>query len=300
MSHGMSIDTYGSGTGIIIRGDRTTPFGALKKESVFKQLAESGYILFRDFQVDIERFSQFVQALSVRVTLDPARSFGGGRDVAQKVDAGYDALGLHCENGNSPFMPHLCWFYCEKAPKLGSQTTVCDGYRVWDRLSPQSQKAFLEQDIVYNRNVEEAKWKRFVFHMLQQAKPLEDIRLDDLIALVNDPEQTRITDNGDGSIHYAFRTAAVHPTLFSERPAFANSILGPSYHYEKPVITFADESPLTAELLEEIASVSESVTDNLDWQDGDVALIDNTRVMHGRRAIVDPDRSIYNALSYVS
>ena len=30
--------------------------------------------------------------------------------------------------------------------------------------------------------------------------------------------------------------------------------------------------------------------------DGEL-LIDNTRVMHGRRAIVDPARTIYNALS---
>jgi hypothetical protein len=30
----------------------------------------------------------------------------------------------------------------------------------------------------------------------------------------------------------------------------------------------------------------------------DVVLIDNTRVMHGRRRIEDPVREIYNALSY--
>lgn len=41
------------------------------------------------------------------------------------------------------------------------------------------------------------------------------------------------------------------------------------------------------------------VTENLDWQHGDAAVIDNTRVMHGRRAITDPDRTIYNALSYI-
>ena len=31
---------------------------------------------------------------------------------------------------------------------------------------------------------------------------------------------------------------------------------------------------------------------------GDIVLIDNTRVMHGRRAITDPERTILNAQSY--
>ncbi|WP_164705342.1 TauD/TfdA family dioxygenase, partial [Pseudomonas viridiflava] len=34
------------------------------------------------------------------------------------------------------------------------------------------------------------------------------------------------------------------------------------------------------------------------WRDNDMVMIDNRRVMHGRQAIVDDRRRIFNALSY--
>ncbi|CAM3660609.1 hypothetical protein GCM10009799_47040 [Nocardiopsis rhodophaea] len=36
----------------------------------------------------------------------------------------------------------------------------------------------------------------------------------------------------------------------------------------------------------------------MQWEDGDIVLVDNSRVMHGRRAITDPDRTILNSQSY--
>jgi alpha-ketoglutarate-dependent taurine dioxygenase len=296
----MSITITSYGSGLLVAGDAGTTLDTLTKPDVFRQLSQAGYVLFRNFNADMQAFSALVRKLSTRITLDPARSFGDASHVAQKVDAGHDAIGLHCENGNSPFAPELCWFYCAKAPSVRSQTTACDGVRVWNKLGNDTRRAFMEQDIVYSRTVEEAKWKRFVFHNLQEQKRLEDIGIDDVIALAGDAMHTRITPGANGSIHYAFRTAAAHSTMFGAQLAFANSILGPSYHYEAPVITFSDGTPLPVSTLAEIAEISESVTDEIDWHTGDVVLIDNTRVMHGRRLIEDPDREIYNALSYAN
>jgi alpha-ketoglutarate-dependent taurine dioxygenase len=290
---------YKDGAGMLIVAKPGSRLDQLDKQNALKQLSETGFIIFRGFDTDIDAFSVFVQRMSSRVTLDPARSFGGRGTVAQMVDAGLDAVGLHCENGNSPFMPDLCWFFCELAPKAGSQTTVCDGYRVWEALSPETRRAFETQAIVYSRNVDEAKWKRFAFHMLGGLKPLESITVDDLMAQVGDPRNTTVTANADGSIHYRPRMAAAHGTLFGERLSFANSILGPSYHYEKPTIGFEDGGAIPEATLQEIAEVTERFTENIDWCNGDVLLIDNTRVMHGRRAIFDSERRIFNALSYV-
>ena len=295
----LNVRPLGQGPGTVLQsalGDALDRFG---KDEVMKQLAEAGFILFRGFRTDIDAFSAFVQRMSTRVTLDPARSFGGQGTVAQKVDAGHDAVGLHCENGNSPFMPDLCWFFCERPPTAGSQTTVCDGQRVWKALSASTRAAFEARAIVYSRSVEEAKWKRFAFHMLGGKKALEDLTVSDLTEQAGDRRNTTITANPDGSIHYRFRVPAAHPTLFSEQLSFANSMLGPSFHYEKPAITFDDGTPIPESMRREIAEVTEALTENIDWHRGDVLLIDNTRVMHGRRAILDPERRIYNALSFV-
>ncbi len=289
---------YGNGYGVLIESEGQ-PLEVLDKGVVLSILKESGFLVVRGFRADLETFSGLVRRFSSRVSLDPARTFHGSGAVAQKVDAGFDAVGLHCENGNSPFLPDLCWFYCEKAAREGSQTTVCDGYRVWDALSPATRERFLAQPIQYSRNVEEAKWKSFIFHSLQGRKPLEDITFADAAGLMGRNTSATAELNPDGSIHYTFQVMAVHRTLFGERLSFANSILGPSYNYERPRITFADGTPIDGPLLAELAEVTESVTENIEWQDGEVVLIDNTRVMHGRRAIKDPVRTIFNALSYI-
>lgn len=288
---------YGRGTGLLV-----TPAGAGSLADVdpawtIRTLAGAGFLLFRGFGADLARFSAFVKAHSSRITLDPARSFHGG-EVAQKVDAGTAAVGLHLENGNSPFRPDLTWFLCEKAAARGSQTTVCDGYRVWDAMD-EAARAQFGQDIVYSRRVDEPKWKAFVFHNLEGRKPLADIEFADMVALAGDDPGTTLRLDGDGSVFYAYRTPAAPATLFGGRPAWANSVFGPSYNYETPRITFADGGELPAGLVASLRSLTEELTEDLDWRDGDVALIDNTRVMHGRREILDADRTIYNAQSYL-
>lgn len=287
----------GTGSGRLVLATPGQGLDDLDRRWAVSLLAESGFVLFRGFSPDLDAFSRLVKDLSSRVTLDPARSFSG--DVAQKVDAGADALGLHIENGNSPFAPDLTWFLCELAARTGSQTTVCDGYRAWDAADEAFRQTFLEQDIVYERRVEEDRWKGFVHHHTGGTIALADITVDDILAQANEQESTTITPNDDGSITYAYRTPAAHPTLFGERLAWANSILGPSFNYETPRITFADGSALPPGMIDKIARLTESVTEEIDWRDGDTALIDNTRVMHGRRAIEDTERSIYNAQSYL-
>ncbi|WP_437578234.1 TauD/TfdA family dioxygenase [Sorangium sp. So ce887] len=289
--------SYDHGGGALITVQPGTPLDVLDRSSVMEMLADAGFILLRGFAASLNEFSRLVWRMSARITLDPARSLHGG--VAQKVDAGLDAIGLHCENGNSPFMPHLCWFFCERAAAVGSETTVCDGYRVWDALTPAAQRAFLDRDIVYSRHVEAAKWKGFVYHSLQGKKEIEDITLVDLLSLADGRSGTVIRASAGGSIYYEFQVPAARKTLFSDRIAFANSLLGPSYNYEKPRITFADREEIPPSLLSEVVRVTEAMTLDIAWQNGDVLLVDNTRVMHGRRAILDPCRTIYNALSFI-
>lgn len=117
--------------------------------------------------------------------------------------------------------------------------------------------------------------------------------------LVGRNVSTTLQLGDDGSLHYAFRTGAARATLFGSRLAWANSIFGPSYHYEAPRITFADGTEIPDELLAEFRRLTTELTEEIDWQDGDLALIDNTRVMHGRREILDTDRTVYNAQSYL-
>lgn len=272
-------------------------FGTLTTNAIYKILGESGGVIFRGCMKDPEAFSKFVAVHSSRLSLDPARTMVAG--AAQLVDAGMEAVGLHCENGNSPFWPDITWFYCAKAPRKGSQTTICDGETVLERLS-ESCRYFFENNLLrYNRTVPGPKWRRLVCYYTPGLDDPALVVFDDLLKIVGNDAGTTITYNsGTDGISYSFVVSAIQQSSFSNRYAFANSILDPSFNYEKPVIDTASGNPIPADILSEVNSITAQATRPIGWQDHDVAMIDNRRVMHGREAIYDARRLIYNALSY--
>lgn len=271
----------------------------LDTEELLSELAETGVLLFRHGAETVDEFCDFVKRHSSRLSLDPARAMEGG--AAQLVDAGTDAVGLHCENGNSPFWPDLTWFYCKEAPRKGSQTTVCDGAVVLRQLSPHTRDFFLQNEIRYSRNVQADKWKRLVMHYTPSINHLDQVSFEHLQRIISNDPNTQITYNSaDESIGYDFTVSAIQGSALSHQPAFANSILGPSYNYEKPRITVATSGhPIPAAMMDEVIRVSDAATIPVNWDDNDFVMIDNRRVMHGRRAIVDTRRKIFNALSYL-
>ena len=261
------------------------------------RLAEHGVILLRNFQGDVRTFSDLIQQCSSRVTLDPARRYTAAN--AQLVDAGTDAIGLHLENGNAPLLPDIIWFYCEMAATAGSQTTICDGEAALNALPSSAIESLSGHRIAFERRVPEGAWQRYVIKELGLEDDPDSIGIEHIRRIESLSPDTHLTLLDDGAIRYRFETDAIHPTQFSEALAFANSLLGPSNGYEPPTIEFADGTPIPEALWHTMAEATESVTQDVDWRSGDVVVIDNTRYMHGRRAILDDRRIIHNAQSYL-
>jgi alpha-ketoglutarate-dependent taurine dioxygenase len=271
--------------------------GELHRAGLDGLLATAGYLVIRGMHPTVGDFNSLVRHYSSRTTLDPARAFHG--DAAQKVDSGYGPIGLHVENGGTPYAPDLLWFCCVKAARTDSQTTVCDGFRVWDALSGRARQLFTAKPIKYTRgNIPAALWRRLAAFLAGDGTKAQDMTVADLYRLANAGAQVRFDEAPDGSVSYEYVVHAAHPTQWSGRIAWANSILGPSYNYEAPDIRFADGSAIPDDVVAEYTEVTEMLTEEVQWQDGDIVLIDNTRVMHGRRAITDPGRTILNAQSY--
>ena len=299
----MQTEVHTRQSGLVVKADAGDTLASIGKAQLAGWLRQYGYVVLRGFSCDVQGFSDLVRAHSSRISPDPVRQFHhkDGEVVAQKVDAGLGAIGLHCENGDSPFWPDLCWFFCAQAPALGSQTTVCDGTAVFNDLAPQMRAALRAQDIVYTRRVDEALWKNHVRHA-HPGLETSDTRTcyARLLALANHGASTKVELHADGSVTYSFRTPAIleRSTFSPGRPAFANSIFGPSFNDDRPAITFADGTPLTGEMRASLDAVCARHTVNVGWQDNDIVVIDNARVMHGRRRIEDTRRTIYSALSY--
>jgi alpha-ketoglutarate-dependent taurine dioxygenase len=77
-------------------------------------------------------------------------------------------------------------------------------------------------------------------------------------------------------------------------------LLRPSFNYEKPNYSFANGQPLSEKLMKQTAELAEKYTQEIQWQDGDIVIINNKRVLHGRRAITGnlSDRALFIGMGY--
>lgn len=294
---GIQIKDIETGNATIMIGEQGQPITDVQKDQAFNSLEKSGAVLLRGFNVDLGSFSEFVGKMCSKVTLDPARTFFESN--VQKVDAGTAPIGLHTENSNTPFPPDLVFFYCRKAASNGSQTTLCDGQVVWRFLSDDTRSLFRDHQLRISRNISEPHWKEYVAFETEGLNSADEVTMEHFEAFRHRVPNQKIELQDDMSIFYSLDAPGARKSLVSKQWAFANSIMGPSYNYEKPLITFDNDQAISDEILEEIRVVTEAVTKEVQWQDGDVVMIDNTRVMHGRREITDTNRELFIGLGYL-
>lgn len=256
-----------------------------------EDLGRDGWTLLRGFAPDMTGFADLVGRLCQRVTFDPARSHTSDR--TQMVDAGLGPIGLHIENGNTPRCPDLVAFFAERAAFEGSQTTICDGIALYDSL-PEADKLRWAQPMTVERRLPELLWKRYLANEHPALSRPEDVRMEHVLDFQRAVPGQSFELHEDGSLTYRLEVMPVRRSVFGDpRPAFANAVLGPSHNYEPPRYSFADGAQVTETEIEALRARAEKVTTEINWQDGDIAVLDNTRVMHGRRAIIDPARTLF-------
>ena len=254
-------------------------------------LDRDGWTLLRGFQPDLDAFGQLVGRMCRRVTFDPARNHS--TDKTQMVDAGLGPIGLHIENGNTPRCPDLVCFFAERAAFEGSQTTICDGVQVWDRFDA-TRKARWAQPMTVERVLPETLWKRYLANEHPAISDPSEVTMDHVLQFQNAVPGQGFDLHADGSLTYRLTVQPVRGSVFGGAArGFANAVLGPSHNYQPPRYQLADGTPVTPDEVAEIRDIAESVTHEINWQDGDIAILDNTRVMHGRRAIADANRNLF-------
>lgn len=250
-----------------------------------QNIEQYGWTLLRGFDMNTERFSQLLHQFCQTLTFDPARQSIDG--TSQKVDAGTHSVGLHIENGNTPFPPKMVAFYSAKSAMAGSQTTICDGLELFN-IMPEKLQQQWQQPITVKRQLPSHLWRQYVVDQHPQVTKPEEVtmqHLEDLIAINN---QQRGIVNEDDCLDYELDISPCLPVTQqnTNKLAFANALLGPSFNYQKPSYTFNNGEQVSDDLLQETAKYAEQCTHEVQWQNGDVVLINNHRVLHGRRDIL--------------
>ncbi|MCA1615989.1 MAG: TauD/TfdA family dioxygenase [Acidobacteria bacterium] len=87
---------------------------------------------------------------------------------------------------------------------------------------------------------------------------------------------------------------------FTDREAFVNNSIFYHTKGEPGMAVFEDGEQFPAWLVEELTSLAASLTAEVNWQKDDLLMFDNTRMLHGRRELLDDERIIYTRWCHAS
>jgi len=275
----------------IIYNNQSNSILNLSLESNLKMFKSFGILLFRGFGVTYKEMKAFAEKFSSRFVLDKDRPIVDPNNrYITLVDPGMHYVSPHCENANSPFRPDVVWFCCGVPAAQGGETLFWDGVRVWEEMSEELKNLFISKKIRFLQKFPGVDWKRF----LGAGATIADVKktLDCIEGL-----SYRI--NEDQSVSLEYICSAVVKTKYGNKYAFANSLIS-EYKNPKAVVTFEDGSPIPLGVINQIQEVMNRLTEVINWESGDLVMIDNSRFLHGRRSFTDTRRKIFSLLSYMN
>lgn len=271
---------------------RRTPLDIPEGEFIAAYKAH-GALLMRGFSLDLDVFA----ALTQRYCSGSVFNESPGREVLERqrniqtVNLGTEAFPLHPELSREPWKPDICFFWCMSPPTNGGETTVCDGVEIVRNLPREAYDALRRRRLRYTLPASPA----VLQFWLGTPDPGE--------ALLAGPpahcpyEFSRV----NGRIMRSFTRPALHKPMFTDELAFGNFLLFGRYlNGVRNFPTFENGELVGDALLGQVKTASDPITTAVDWREGDVVVLDNTRFMHGRRAITDvAERRIATYFGYL-
>lgn len=196
---------------------------------------------------------------------------------------------LHGEMFYTEPRPRTMFFCCMRPADAKGETTICDGVALWNALPDEVRRLFEERRVRYRRIYQDDAWKKVY--------KTDDLGRVEALCRENGVGFER---HADGSIETVHICHAWHDHPGGR--AFVNSVLvWAAREYIAGMtdsqVRFEDGSELSKEMLYRIHGIAENLTLDIPWKPGMLAIVDNMRVMHGRRSYEDEGRDIIMRLS---
>ena len=260
------------------------------------QLETTGAVLFRGFPVKTaEDFDAFSAAFGFKdftyqKSLSNAVRFNHTPRVFTANEAPSDIeIFLHHEMAQTPISPDKIFFCCLSAADKGGETPICRSdllYTAFKERYPDSAAQFASLGLKYKMHmpgVDDAmsgqgrSWRSTlsVETVLEAEDRLSALGYtwqwqEDESLVTRTPVLPAVKELSDGNESFYNQVIAAH--LGWKR----------SNKSTDEVLTFGNDDAIPVESLTALASIASEFTVPLSWRDGDVALVDNHRVMHGR------------------
>jgi hypothetical protein len=265
----------------------------LNVEAIIGLYKERGALLFRGFGADAAQFREFAwQFCATAVFNDsPGRQPIEPEYNIHTVDGGVREFSLHPELSREPWKPDLAMFACFSAPSRGGETVICDGVELARQLPEAVREGLAGRRLLHIKPT----WPAMLDYWLGTPDPTDA----DLTKTPPDCPFTFHRVHGD--IVRVFTRPALHRPMFIDAPAFGNFLLFARFNHGRPDYPVLDDGhPVPEPWLQAIKATGDRLKVPVVWQPGDVVMLDNTRFMHGRNAIIDPgERLIATFFGYV-
>ena len=267
------------------------------KVSIESQLDEYGAVLFSNLPVEnAEDFDLFVSAFKYDTfTYEESLSNAVRINKTDKVFTANEApseieIFLHHEMAQTPTYPKNIFFFCKSASQYGGETPLCRSDYLYAELLKEDASLvakFEKNGVIYNSimsNGDELvsgqgrSWQKTLG---VKSKEEAEIRLNDLGYIGHWIERD--------SLSVTTKPFAAIKELKDGNKSFFNQVLAASLGWKKnsegdlSPVTFGNGEEIPQSSIQIISNLASSLTLLREWKDNDILLIDNHRIMHGRK-----------------
>ena len=268
-----------------------------QRELLIGQAREHGAVLFRGFPVrSPEDFDRFIASFGLEnFPYDQSLSNAVRINYTPRVFSANEAppdvqILLHHEMAQTPVYPGRLLFYCQQPAEQGGATPLCRSDILFERMAARHSQFADDcerKGLRYSNVMPGANDATSGMGRSWQSTFGSDTR---------EQAEQRMRDLGyswewlaDGCLRTTTPALPAIREVAPGRKTFFNQLIAAARGWRdsrndpSKAITHADGSLLDREAVQDVAAMAEELTFDVPWQQGDVALVDNVVVMHGRR-----------------